>query len=94
MIPNQQANGKIHEDRLLDFLVDTLTGAFSLSLGANAEIALDDMFKIFVGAYADGISMPTLCECNEDAPSGTVVLYHLRTKSDSDTVALVDNLLF
>jgi hypothetical protein len=32
----QQADDEIHEDQLLNYLVNTLTGAFSLNLGENA----------------------------------------------------------
>jgi hypothetical protein len=30
---HEQADGEIHEDQLLDFLVNALTGAFGISLG-------------------------------------------------------------
>ena len=52
MQPNQQADDEIHEDQLLNFLVNTLAGAFSLSLGENAEIDSDDILEV-VGARAD-----------------------------------------
>jgi hypothetical protein len=51
--PKQQAADEIHEDQILDFLVNTLTGAFSLSLGENAEIDPDDILEVLVGARAD-----------------------------------------
>jgi len=47
---NQQADGEIHEDQLLNFLVNTLTGAFGLSLGENADIDLEDIYEDLVGA--------------------------------------------
>ena len=93
MTTKQQADDEIHEDQLLNFLVNTLTGAFSLNIGENAEIAPDDIFEVLVGACADGTSISELCENSEDAPSGTDVLHHLRTKFDFDTVASVGNLL-
>ena len=46
----KQADGEIHEDQLLNFLVNTLTGAFSLNLDQNAEIDPDDIFEVLVGA--------------------------------------------
>jgi hypothetical protein len=49
----QQAGDEIHEDQLLNLLVNMLTGAFPLNLGANAEINPDDIFKALVGACAD-----------------------------------------
>jgi hypothetical protein len=55
--PKQQADDKIHEDQLLNFLINTLTGAFSLNLGENAEIEPDDIFEVLVGACADGTSI-------------------------------------
>ena len=41
---NQQADDEIHEDQLLNFLVNTLAGAFSLNLGENAEIDPEDLY--------------------------------------------------
>ena len=53
MQPNQQADDEIHEDQLLSFLVNTLAGAFSFSLGENAEIDSDDISEVLIGACAD-----------------------------------------
>ena len=64
-----------------------------MSLGENAAIDSDDIFEVLVGACADGTSISSLCKSSEDAPSGTDVLHHLRTKFDFDTVASVGNLL-
>ena len=50
MTSKQQAGGEIHEDQPLNFLVNTLTGAFNLSFGDNAEIDADDIFEVLVGA--------------------------------------------
>jgi hypothetical protein len=90
---NQQADGEIHEDQLLNFLVNTLTGAFSLDISENADLDAEDIWEVLVGACADGTSISTLCENSEDAPCGTDVLYHLRTKFDFETVLRVGNLL-
>jgi hypothetical protein len=65
---NQQADGEIHEDQLLNFLVNTLTGAFGLTLGENADIDLEDIYEVLVGATTDGTSISTLCERANDAP--------------------------
>ncbi len=38
-VPNtQQADAEIHEDQFHNFLINTLTGAFSLNFGENADI--------------------------------------------------------
>jgi hypothetical protein len=50
VVTKQQADDEIHEDRLLNFLINTLTSAFSLNLGENAEIDPDDIFEVLVGA--------------------------------------------
>ncbi|WP_254532715.1 ISH3 family transposase [Natrinema gelatinilyticum] len=89
----EQADSDIHEDQLLNFLVNGLTGAFTLDLGENAEIDPEDIFEVLVGATADGTSISSLCEKSEDAPSGNDVLYHLRTKFDLETVESTGNTL-
>jgi hypothetical protein len=90
---HQQADNEIHEDQLLNFLVNVLTGAFDLNLGENAEIDPEDIYEVLVGATADGTSISTLCDRSEDSPPGTDVLYHLRTKFDLDSVKSVGNAL-
>jgi len=85
----EPADSEIHEDQLLN----VLTGAFTLSLGENAEIDPEDIFEVLVGATADGTSISTLCEKSEDAPSANDVLYHLRTKFDLETVESTGNTL-
>jgi len=89
----QQADGEIHEDQLLNFLVNALTGAFGVTLGENADLDPEDIYEVLVGATADGTSISTLCERSEDSPSSTNILRHLRTKLDLDTVKTVGNTL-
>ena len=88
-----QADDEIHEDQLLNFLVNVLTGAFTLDLGENAEIDPEDIFEVLVGATADGTSISSLCEKSDDAPSGNSILHHLRTKFDLETVESTGNSL-
>ena len=90
---NQQADSEIHEDQLLNFLVNALTGAFGMSLGENADIDPEDIYEVLVGATADGTSISTLCERSEDSSSSTNILRHLRTKFDLETVKTVGNTL-
>ena len=89
----QQADGEVHEDQLLNFLVNALTGAFGVSLAENADIDPEDIYEVLVGATADGTSISTLCDRSEDSPSSTDILYHLRTKFDLETVKTVGNTL-
>jgi hypothetical protein len=90
---NQQADSEIHEDQLLNFLVNALTGAFGVSLGENADIDPEHIYEVLVGATADGTSISTLCERSEDSSSSTNILRHLRTKFDLETVKTVGNTL-
>jgi hypothetical protein len=45
-----QVDGEIHEDQLLNYLLNTLDEKFALSPGANAEIDAEDLYEILVGA--------------------------------------------
>jgi len=40
----QQADSVIHEDQLLNFLVNTLTGAFGISIAGNGDIDPEDLY--------------------------------------------------
>jgi len=88
-----QADNEIHEDQLLNFLVNTLTGAFGVSIAGNGDITPEDIYEVLVGATADGTSISTLCERSSGSPSANDILYHLRTKFDLDTVSPVGNTL-
>jgi hypothetical protein len=39
----QQADNEIHEDQLLNFLVNALTRAFGISIAENGDIELEDI---------------------------------------------------
>ena len=49
----QQADSEIHEDQLLNFLVNRLVEDVSLSFANNAEIDAEDIYEVLVGATAD-----------------------------------------
>jgi len=77
----KQADGEIHEDQLLNFLVNRLDEEVSLSLANNAEITAEDIYEVLVGACADG---SFLCASSQNSPAGNTVLYHLRTKFEPE----------
>jgi len=81
----KQADGEIHEDQLLNFLVNRLDEEVSLSLANNAEITAEDIYEVLVGACADGTSVSTLCASSQNSPAGNTVLYHLRTSSSRNS---------
>jgi len=89
----KQADGEIHEDQLLNFLVNRLDEEVSLSLANNAEITAEDIYEVLVGACADGTSVSTLCASSQNSPAGNTVLYHLRTKFEPEQLERVANTL-
>jgi len=89
----QQADSEIHEDQLLNFLVNRLDEEVSLNLANNAEIDAEDLYEVLVGATADGTSISTLCRSSEDSPSANAILYHLQTKFEPDRLKRVGNTL-
>jgi len=67
----KQADGEIHEDQLLNFLVNRLDEEVSLSLANNAEITAEDIYEVLVGACADGTSVSTPVRRARTHPLGT-----------------------
>jgi hypothetical protein len=76
----KQADSGIHEDQLVNFLVNTLSDEIDLDLGANAEIEAEDIYKVLVGACADWTSVSTLCGSSENSLPANTILYHLQTQ--------------
>jgi len=91
--PKQQADGEIHEDQVLNFLVNWLDEEVPLSLVHNAKIAAEDIHEVLVGACADGTSVSTLCASSTDAPAANTILYQLRTKFEPERLERVANTL-
>ena len=73
MSTTQQADSEIHEDQLLNFLVNCLDEEVSLNLANNAEIGAEDIYEVLVGATADGTSISTLCNSSEDSLSANAI---------------------
>jgi len=86
----QQADDEIHKDQLLNFLVSALNGSFGVSFGKNADFEPEDIHGVLVGATADGTSISTLCDRNNDSLSEANILHHLRTKFDLETVTRLE----
>jgi hypothetical protein len=89
----RQADGRLHEDQLLNFLVNALDEEVSITLGDNAQITFEEICEVLVGACADGTSISTLCENSTDSPRANAVLYHLRTKFELDQLEQVGTTL-
>ncbi len=93
MHSEQQADGEIHEDQVLNFLVNRLEEELPLSLANNAEISVEEIYEVLVGVCADGTSVSTLCASSKDAPAANTILYHLRTKFEPERLEQVANTL-
>jgi len=89
----QQTDNELHEDQLLNFLVNRLDEDVSLGLANNAEINAEDIYKVHIGATADGTSISALCNSSDDSPSANTILYHLRTKFELEWLEQVANTL-
>ncbi len=88
-----QADGSIHEDQVLNFIVNTIDEEVEIDFAPNAQTTAEDLFEVLVGACADGTSVSTLCEKSEDSPHHNTVLYHLREKFDLESVERTGNTL-
>jgi len=89
----KQADGGIHEDQLLNFLVNRLDEEVSLSLANNAEITAEDIYGVSSALAPTGPSVSTLCASSQNSPAGNTVLYHLRTKFEPEQLERVANTL-
>ena len=90
---SRQTDDEIHEDQLLNSVVNTLDEEVDLGPADNAEIEAEDIYEVLVGACADGTSVSELCGTSEDSPHQNTTLYHLREKFDLMSVEQVGNAL-
>ncbi len=88
-----QADGSIHEDQVLNFIVNTIDEEVEIDFAPNAQTTAEDLFEVLVGACADGTSVSTLCKKSKDSPHQNTVLYHLREKFDLESVEQIGNTL-
>jgi len=90
----KQADGEIHEDQLLNFLVNRLDEEVSLSLANNAEITAEDIYEVLVGACADGTSVSARSVRRARThPLGTRSSTIFRTKFEPERLERVANTL-
>jgi len=82
----QQADNLIHEDQLLNFLVNRVDEEIELDFAPNAQATSEYIYEVLVSACADGTSVSTLCEKSDDSLHQNTVLYHLRKKFDLESV--------
>lgn len=93
MHSKKQADDSIHEDQLLNFLVNRIDEEVNLNLAPNAETTSGEIHEILAGACADRISVSTHRENSEGSPHQNMVLYHLREKFDLESVVRIGNTL-
>jgi len=86
--PNKQTV-RIHEDQLLNFLVNRLDEEVSLSLANNAEITAEDIYEGPRRRLRRQDPVSPLCASSQNSPAGNTVLYHLRTKFEPEQLERV-----
>jgi len=89
----KQADGEIHEDQALNFLVNRLDEEVFASLANNAEITAEDIYEGPRRRLRRQDPVSTLCASSQNSPAGNTVLYHLRTKFEPEQLERVANTL-
>ena len=68
-----QADSELEEEHLINFVVNRLEGTLPLDLGENVEVTLAELYKVLVGACADGTSITHICDTTDDSPHDNTV---------------------
>ena len=85
MQPNQ-ADSKIEEENLLNFVVNGLGDELPIDLGEDVEVTSEGLYEVLAGASASGVSINHVCETTDDSPHANTVRGHLTDQFDLDTV--------
>ncbi|EMA23831.1 transposase (ISH3) [Haloarcula marismortui ATCC 33799] len=88
-----QADSKIEEEHLLNFVVNSLDEELSLDLGENVEVTAQTLYEVLAGASAGGTSINHVCETTDDSPHANTVRGHLSDQFELDSVESVGDTL-
>ena len=72
-----QADNEINEEHLINFVVNRLGETLPLDLCEDVEVTSTELYKILVGACADGTSISHICETTDDSPHHNTVREYL-----------------
>ncbi|WP_114579693.1 ISH3 family transposase [Saliphagus sp. LR7] len=88
-----QADNKVEEEHLLNFVVNSLGDDLPIDLGEDVEVSADELYEVLAGASAGGTSINHVCETTDDSPHANTVRDHLTDQFDLDAVEAVGNTL-
>ena len=81
-----EADSKIEEEHLLNFVVNSLDEELAIDLGENVKVTTEKLYEVLAGASAGGTSINHVCETTDDSPHANTVRGHLIDQFDLDTV--------
>ena len=88
-----QVDSEIEEEHLINFVVNSLEETLPLDLGEDVEVTPAELYKVLVGACADGSSITHICETTDDSPHDNTVREYITDQFDLETLELAGNTL-
>ena len=88
-----EADSKIEEEHLLNFVVNSLEAELSVDLGEDVEVSTETLYEVLAGASAGGTSINHVCETTDDSPHANTVRGHLTDQFELDSVESVGDTL-
>ena len=88
-----QADSELNDAHLINFIVNSLDDELPIELGENVDVTVDELYKVLVGASADGTSINHISESTDESPHANTVRGHLTDQFDLETVEAVGNTL-
>ena len=88
-----EADSKIEEEHLLNFVVNSRDEELAIDLGENVKVTTEKLYEVLAGASAGGTSINHVCETTEDSPHANTVREHLTEQFELDSVEAVGDLL-
>jgi len=88
-----QADSELEEEHLINFVVNRLEETLPLDLGEDVEVTPAELYKVLVGACADGTSITHICDTTDDSPHDNTVREYLTEQFDLETLELAGNTL-
>lgn len=88
-----QADNKLEEKHLLNFVANSLGDELPIDLGEDVEVTTDELYEVLAGASTGGTSINHVCETTDDSPHANTVRGHLTDQFDLEAVEAVRNTL-
>jgi len=81
-----QADSKIEEEHLSNFVVNSLDKELAVYLDENVEVTTETLHEVRAGASVGGISINHVCETTDNSPHANSVCGHLKDLFELDSV--------